>query len=422
MNRPFRAVLALVCSVASGAALAAEEPAPRHTTLVSAQSNGSPARSPQYVADYVVDTPSENADEGASLLPESVRPDTGSADSEDEEVIRERFPNGSVKIERGVRQDAADNYINHGTWKMWDERGNLVAQGQFVNGQRDGVWIRWYRTPAESGLLSKIPYLHFTGPFASQATFKSDQLDGTWTIFDSKSRKISQWHFVDGKRHGKSTWWYPNGRKMREATFVDGNLDGTLLEWSADATPRLSETFQSGRKLAAKVTHYPGEKKKSQGIYLFAKEVSQTADDWWNCKLLVTTPVGSDERHGAWTSWYASGQKQLQGAYEHDQQAGKFTWWHPNGQQALEGSFVTGKQDGQWTWWYASGQKQIQGAYSNGTPSGRWTWWREDGKVAQSADLSHGEGVVLEAPRPLSPLATPRIGRPIPLPPSPVTR
>lgn len=427
MTRHFQAVASLTLSVAwcvAPQAWSETTDAPRAVVGTAAQT--SPVRTPQYVADYVVDTPSENPAEDKSLLPDSVQEgtvaDAAEGEGEEVEVIRERFPNGAILIERAVTQDEAGNYINHGAWKLWDEHGNQLAQGQYDMNQREGTWLRWYRNPGEVGLLSKVPYQQFTGPFVSQATFKRGQLDGTWTIFDGKTRKISQWHFADGKRHGKSTWWYPNGRKMREATFIDGHLDGQLLEWAADASPRMNDTFQSGRKLATKVSHYPGGKKKSEGVYLFAKEVTQTPDDWWNCKLLVTAPAGSDEKHGHWTSWHSNGQKQLEGDYEHDQQVGKFVWWHSNGQQALEGSFVAGKQDGSWTWWYANGQKQIQGAYASGNPTGRWIWWREDGKVAQSADLSHGEGVAIDAPRPLSPTAAPRVGRPIPLPQAPITR
>ena len=36
---------------------------------------------------------------------------------------------------------------------------------------------------------------------------------------------------------------------------------------------------------------------------------------------------------------------------------------------------------------------------AHGNPTGRWTWWKEDGKVAQSADLSQSEGVVVDMPR-----------------------
>src|SRR5580698_9120196 len=39
------------------------------------------------------------------------------------EVIRERYPNRAVKIERTVTQDANGNYVNDGLWRMWDQKG-----------------------------------------------------------------------------------------------------------------------------------------------------------------------------------------------------------------------------------------------------------------------------------------------------------
>ena len=181
-----------------------------------------------------------------------------------------------------------------------------------------------------------------------------------------------------------STWWHANGRKMREIEYRDGDIDGQLIEWGPEGAVLLKETYQAGRKLAEKTSNYPDGSKKSQGMYLFAKDVEKTPDDWWNCKLVTTTKTGKDEKHGPWTTWHSNGQRQLEGTYEHDLQVGLFTWWHANGQKALEGRFETGKQDGNWTWWYATGQKSIQGEYAKGNPTGRWTWWKEDGKVAQS--------------------------------------
>jgi len=149
---------------------------------------------------------------------------------------------------------------------------------------------------------------------------------------------------------------------------------------------------------------------------LFARDVEQTPDDWWNCKIHTATKTGKDEKHGAWTSWHSNGQKQLEGTYEHDVQVGPFTWWHSNGQKALEGRFESGKQDGVWTWWYASGQKSIHGEYARGNPTGRWTWWKEDGKVAQSADLSHSEGVVVETLPSMDPNTMPQAAKPKKMP------
>jgi antitoxin component YwqK of YwqJK toxin-antitoxin module len=431
MVRPTRWISTLTI----GLALACEAAAAQAQHLAT---EGQPTRARLSKADYVAESqddddavdsnaadsdaiePNASSDgesQGEYGIPRSVKPLVvdGSATSEEPttEVIKERFANGSVKIERRVIQDAQSNYVNHGEWKMWDERGNLVAQGEYQNGDRVGTWVRWYRNVTEADLLTKVPYQQFPGPFVSQATFKHDQLDGKWTIYDSKMRKISQWSFADGKRHGASIWWHANGHKMREIQYRDGEMDGPFLEWTADGKQQTNNTYQAGRKLAAKLAHYGDTKKKSEGMYLFAKDVEQTPDDWWNCKLLVTSKAGSDEKHGAWASWYPNGQAQLEGAYEHDVQIGQFTWWHSNGQKSLQGNFDHGKQDGDWTWWHSNGQKSIHGEYAHGNPTGRWTWWKEDGKVAQSADLSHSEGVVIETPRTLEPTPSePRLSKP----------
>jgi uncharacterized protein len=353
----------------------------------------------------------DDDDLDAARASEDIRQDElddadGAAVDEEVEVITERYPNGAVKIEREVAQDENGNYINDGLWEMWDPQGSPIAQGEYSNNQRTGTWVRWYRNAAEAPLLARFPYQQFGSSFVSQAVFKQGQLDGPWTIYDGKKHKISQWEFVGGKRHGASIWWHANGHKLREIQFRDGEIDGELAEWSAEGKVLVRDTYQFGRRLARKTANHPNGKKKTEGMYLAAKEVEKTPDDWWSCKPQVTVPQGTDEKHGAWTTWYPNGQLQQEGIFEHDLQEGKFTWWHDNGQKALEGKFIAGKQHGPWTWWYDIGQKSIRGEYSSGTPTGRWTWWKEDGKVAQSADLSLSDGVAIETPDPTN-LETP---------------
>jgi antitoxin component YwqK of YwqJK toxin-antitoxin module len=352
--------------------------------------------------DAAIDETDTPADENSSSAEESApAEDAESVNIDDQtgvELIQERYPNREIKIEREVTQDPQGNYINHGLWKMWDPRGNVVAEGHYRDGERHGTWTRWYRS-GEAELFSKAPYQQFTAPFVSQATFENGKLQGKWLIYDSKQRKISEWDFAAGNRNGKMIWYFLNGKKMREIDYRNGEIDGQLLEWNLDNKLVIKDTYQGGRKLASKTDNHTAGHKKSEGMYLHAKEVVETPDDWWNAKLAVYTKQGRDEKHGEWTSWYANGQKQLQGAYENDAQVGKFVWWHENGQKALEGSYDHGKQNGKWTWWHNNGQKSIQGRYVKGNPTGRWVWWREDGKVAQAANLSHAEGDIVEMPK-----------------------
>lgn len=357
-------------------------------------------------------TPEPKDDDGD----ETDSPKSGSKSSSAEvETIKERYPNGKVKVEREVAQDDEGNYHNHGMWKTWDDRGNLVAQGEYDHGSRTGIWIRWYRDVKETPVLGQRPYSSFTGPFISQASFDAGQLDGAWTVFDSKKNKICQFEFSHGKRHGMSTWWHTNGHKLREIEFRDGEIHGQVIEWNPEGTLLVKESYKDGRKLAPRVvSKHPDGSKKAEGVFLSAREVEQTPDDWWTFRLRTVAKQGKEERHGLWTTWYSNGQPQLEGNYANDLQDGQFTWWHANGQKALEGHFAAGKQTGAWTWWYPTGQKSIRGEYSTGAPTGRWTWWKENGKVNQSADLSQSEGVVIETPNMNDLDAVPQAAKPRP--------
>jgi len=301
------------------------------------------------------------------------------------ELIRERYSNRRVKIEREVTQDERGNYLNDGSWQMWDESGNLVARGQYKHGKRDGVWLRWHRRN-ESKLLQSVPYNQFEEPFVSQAEFRDGELHGPWSIFDAKQRKISEWNFEDGQRQGISTWWYANGKKMREVQYEQGHRHGELMAWNVRSELVTRENYQHGRKLAPKTEYYNGGNKKTEGIYLHARIVLKEPDNWWQAEPALFTTVGEDERHGKFMAWYPNGQTRVEGRYEHDVEVGQFTWWYSNGQKATAGTFVQGLPDGVWTWWHENGQKATEGEYRQGQQVGQWMVWNPNGRVVQAAE------------------------------------
>lgn len=316
------------------------------------------------------------------------------------ELIRERYADGKVRVEREVTQDADENYVNHGLWKMWDRQGRLVGEGRYRSDLRDGTWNRWFHKD-EAKMLLTMPYREYVAPFVSQASFKEGKLHGKWIIFDSKQRKVSEWHFVDGERHGKQTWWFANGRKMRDVDYRNGEMDGEELVWDAAGKQLSKDTYQSGRKLAMKTAKYKAGQKHTQGMYLFAKHVVKTLDDWWNLRIAEYVKQGKDEKHGVWTSWYANGQKKMEGRYEYDMPVGKFGWWYPNGQKASQGVYANGVAHGKWIWWHKTGQKSARGEYVRGSQVGRWTWWHTTGKVASKSEIvADGKARVVDLPQP----------------------
>jgi antitoxin component YwqK of YwqJK toxin-antitoxin module len=304
-----------------------------------------------------------------------------------QETIRERYDNGRVKIERGVAQDDLENYVNHGPWRMWDEAGNLIAEGVYHYGRREGKWTRWYQ-PDEADLFATPPFNLFSGPYVSQATFRDGELNGPWVIKDHGDLKICEWNFVAGRRHGESVWYYHTGRKLRVINYRAGELHGELLEWDLNGNPVTRVQYENGRRHEKTLQTYPDGQKKVEGMVLQARLLIKEPDDWWEAKMATYVAKGKDQKHGSWTAWYPNGQQRFAGEYQYDKPSGTFTWWHQNGQKSLLAHYENGLKQGQWTWWHPNGQKSIQGQYRDDSPLDRWVWWHDTGKVAQRIDFS----------------------------------
>lgn len=306
----------------------------------------------------------------------------------DVEIVRERYQNTKVKIERGVTQDTQGNFINHGDWKWWTETGIPIATGRYHLGTRDGTWVRRLEV-ADAAVLQQAPFNEFTPPFVSIATFSAGQLNGTWTIYDANERKASEVPFKDDKRHGQAKLFYVSGQLMRAIDFQDGVIHGSVKNFQTDGSVINDDTYETGRRLAPRIRTHQDSTKKAEVTYLHALVSIKERDDWWKTQFAVYGMEGKETKHGPWRVWWENGQPRVEGTYNNDVPTGKYTWWYANGQKQMEGEYdANGKQQGDWVWWHENGIKAILGKYRNGKPFGEWIWWKDSGKVAQRADMS----------------------------------
>ena len=289
-----------------------------------------------------------------------------------------------------VTLDDQENYVNHGRFTTYDERGVVQRTGQYCMGKQQGPWRRYFRA-GDGSLFSGELDSEFSGPFVSEANFSAGQLHGTWTITSKTGQKIIEWPFVNGVRHGVCMWWYPNGEKRRQVEYKNGRPIGERLEWDTSGRQATKAVFINGRLLTEKVEWYAPGKKRYEGSYLMAQDLAETTFDWWNGAMSVTPigKAGEDQKHGRWTSFHPNGQKESEGRFEEGQPDGKFTWWYETGQTRAEGTYKMGQKVGVWTTWYASGQKESRGEYEGGGDvTGKWRLWREDGRLVEIRDFN----------------------------------
>lgn len=301
------------------------------------------------------------------------------------EVVRERYPDGKVKVERQVTLDSSGNYVNHGAWKLFSKDGDVVAEGQYNFGERIGMWTRWIGR-ADATTLNDQPFKSFKAPFMSQASFTSDKMDGEWTITDANERKVLTVTLRNGERDGVTTFWQPNGNIYRQMTYERDVPVGDMLEPNLKKNGEVekSATFDNGRKIVTKTEYYPrGKQLKSEATYLAAKTVKQSADDYWTTTLAKFASEGEDLRNGSIKQWYANGQAKQEGFYDHGKKTGLFTYWHENGQIASTGEYRDDQQIGDWVWYHENGLKAAIGRYEQGKLIGEWRFWDGEGKLTK---------------------------------------
>ena len=248
-----------------------------------------------------------------------------------------------------------------------DPQGKVVAKGRDLNGRRQGTWTGRF-LPSEVEMFTESPFREFTGPFVSQAEFDNGKLNGVWVIYDSKHRKISEWGYAEGRRNGTWTTWYPGGRKMREVHYLNGELANQAREWSPEGALTVDDVYQGGAELSRKIEYYPGNQKKTDGMFLFAKQELQGEDDWWTGKLAKFTTLGRDESPRRMVLLVFQRPVAMRGRDQHDAPVGEFSWWYSTGQESVQGSYLNGQKHGQWTWYHENGQKSTHGDFVSGRP------------------------------------------------------
>lgn len=301
------------------------------------------------------------------------------------EVVTERYPDGKIKLEREVGQDAAGNYINQGLYKQYAHSGELVKAGEFLNGKRQGKWTQ-HLAKDEGHLFSASQDKQWSGPFTSEATFQDGHLHGTWTIKDSRGQNIIQWSFDSGTRAGTWTWWHANGQKHLEATYLNGVLNGEVFEWSPDGKIVSQNSYIDGKCVVKKVGWYTLGQKRYEGTYLCASNMPEATYDWSNTKIATSAsaPAGPDLQHGSWTEWYPGGNKKTEALYDRGVAVGKIIWWYENGQQQAEGEYENGVKSGTWTTWHPNGMRQSLAEFKAGKPVTKELEWSAEGKLVES--------------------------------------
>ena len=110
-----------------------------------------------------------------------------------------------ILVEEGYYVDGKLN----GDYKRWYENGQVFQDGRYVDGMMDGPWIMFYGD----------------GNLAANADF--DMGTGVQTSYEHSGYKCLVTNYVDNEKHGRETYYNPDGKVTRVAVYEYG-------EWIRD--------------------------------------------------------------------------------------------------------------------------------------------------------------------------------------------
>jgi antitoxin component YwqK of YwqJK toxin-antitoxin module len=199
------------------------------------------------------------------------------------EVITDKYPDGTVRVERQVTKFSDDHYEANGYYREWYPNGKQFISGQFRNGRQHGEWSYFFdneqpnrKVTFENGRLNGAwDVFRADGTLAAKRSYSNGLRDGEWINFSAGERPLRIEQYVkgaaegvwkvfhedgqlaqqigmkQGQYHGVVLQFDKEGKKQMEVNYVDGKLDGVATLWLPDGR-RLLQEYKAGRLISEK--------------------------------------------------------------------------------------------------------------------------------------------------------------------------
>ncbi len=153
-----------------------------------------------------------------------------------------------------INQTDADG-LRQGKWEKRYPGGNLVYEGQFKDGQPVGEWTRYFET---GQVKAKISYDEYSdsayvklfskfGNKLAEGNYLNEQKTGLWKLY-SQNIKIAEESYKNGKKHGITKKFYPTGEVLEQSEWQNGKKEGRHQVFYKNGEPYMQCKFSDGKR------------------------------------------------------------------------------------------------------------------------------------------------------------------------------
>ncbi len=232
----------------------------------------------------------------------------------------------------GKVQDSI-NYLDNdknGYSVTFHPNGNMKSQGWYVYGYKQGDWYTYdlkghvaqHCFYVNGGISGKVQYFESNGILSEEHYFKHGYLDKIFSFDTTGTKPV--YRYISDKGNGKFLLPYYNGNTVHELNYVNGTLDGPEKRYYSDG------------KLA------------KEGEYLLGS-YEGTVKGYFengNVKFMYNYEQGSCE--GAGSSYYPNGNLEQTSNYYEDELDGERRFYYENGKLDIVSHYSEGDHEGEY--------------------------------------------------------------------------
>lgn len=217
---------------------------------------------------------------------------------------------------------------------------------------------------------NEVKFYQATGMWYKQGkytgNFKDCKLDGVWTWYYDNGQKHKQMTFVNGIAQDTLYEWYSEGSRKRIIPFNNGKKEGKGIEWKPNGSILSTVEYVNGQQHGKYCTYYPNgtlniERTFRNDSLINVKEYYESGN------TLSDTDYKDFLRSGKEILWHENGVKASEAHFDNGHPVNIMRSWHPNGQLKFEAYFNNkGLMDGSWVEYDDKGNKVKERLFKNG--------------------------------------------------------
>jgi len=198
---------------------------------------------------------------------------------------------------------------------------------------------------------------------------------------------------AQGLKQGPWVKKYPNGNLMYEGTFKDDRPVGLFKRYNEDGIllSELNYTDKNDKTNAA--FFYPDGTKAAEGTY-----VSRKKDGLWKyysdtqpSYLVGEEYYTADLRNGLSQKYYPDGTLAEMITWDKGNRTGEWIQYYPDGSVCLRAEYIAGKLEGLFSYYHPNGKLYYEGKYKDDFRTGDWMVFNYDGSLKQIIAYKEGK-------------------------------